>query len=674
MACDLLTRLFRRGRRQLPNSSSQAPAPPVPTLEKSSNQLSLSELIDQDDADFFFLGCLSEQGSYSLTITDIPSTTNTTDLNLLLTSLPGFTALKWNEKKTGTQDVIIDFATAAEAAMALATHPTFDLGSGIRRALQYADIEASEPSRKKMKTAQDVYPEMLPRCMICCTELDGPYVKPCFYCKWIWCYDCVKSDFKAVLEAPERFPARCCGRVKHYDTARGIVPTSDYTKYRSRFEEFSTVKPLYCANPACSAFLPLRISKPDDKGRVLCPNCQATTCCECRTLVDDLDKDNHKCAGSQEATDILVRFGYKRCPRCNTGVARMFGCSHMRCQCGASYCWDCLRPIQMCWSKPCERSREDGNETDEYDIPEPEPEFENEDIATAQTDNEGGPEQPAVSLEGGGGDAAEVQIVVATTTELPALPADAVDAVNAVSSTPPLDFAETSRETEALMNIYDAANHIAEPTYFETPADAPVCTAVVGPAAPIIQIEPATNLDASDQGDWEGCDYDFGSEPTDESWDTWGCLHHFSPVASISCKEWFPISTSTTSQSAAVERHVDCLRCYKTIILEELSEKQKDMGTTTDDKKRTDSACSFTSPTDTLGTTATVAEQLPASEVVATVTDTGRKAKKLAKRQKKPSEIPKLFNCPKCGVLYCPDCKKAAAKEIAAELKRTTRA
>jgi hypothetical protein len=32
---------------------------------------------------------------------------------------------------------------------------------------------------------------------------------------------------------------------------------------------------------------------------------------------------------------------------------KMFGCPHMRCLCGAQWCWDCRRPIKACHRRPC---------------------------------------------------------------------------------------------------------------------------------------------------------------------------------------------------------------------------------------------------------------------------------------------------------------------------------
>src|ERR1700761_1115428 len=42
----------------------------------------------------------------------------------------------------------------------------------------------------------------------------------------------------------------------------------------------------------------------------------------------------------------------------------MYGCPHVRCQCGAHWCWDCQRPMNACYEKPCRAARDAGNHSD----------------------------------------------------------------------------------------------------------------------------------------------------------------------------------------------------------------------------------------------------------------------------------------------------------------------
>ncbi|KAI9695353.1 MAG: hypothetical protein M1836_006473 [Candelina mexicana] len=79
---------------------------------------------------------------------------------------------------------------------------------------------------------------------------------------------------------------------------------------------------------------------------ISCPQCDVQICLCCKQLQHpgtlcppELDPSIAK---------LLKKWKIKRCPRCHAGVKRMFGCAHMRCHCGAQWCWNCLEPIQIC--------------------------------------------------------------------------------------------------------------------------------------------------------------------------------------------------------------------------------------------------------------------------------------------------------------------------------------
>ena len=80
--------------------------------------------------------------------------------------------------------------------------------------------------------------------------------------------------------------------------------------------------------------------------RVTCPKCSALVCTKCRSLTHggecpktDLDP---------ELESQLKKWKIKRCPKCRTGVRKVFGCPHIACRCGAHFCFQCLKPILQC--------------------------------------------------------------------------------------------------------------------------------------------------------------------------------------------------------------------------------------------------------------------------------------------------------------------------------------
>lgn len=58
-----------------------------------------------------------------------------------------------------------------------------------------------------------------------------------------------------------------------------------------------------------------------------CPTCHVAICVECKKV----EHRGHACDTSEHEQELamLKKFGYKQCPRCKTGVRKMYGCSHM---------------------------------------------------------------------------------------------------------------------------------------------------------------------------------------------------------------------------------------------------------------------------------------------------------------------------------------------------------
>jgi hypothetical protein len=95
--------------------------------------------------------------------------------------------------------------------------------------------------------------------------------------------------------------------------------------------------------------------------RVNCPKCGTAVCTQCRSTShvgdcppSDLDP---------EVEAALNRFKWKRCPKCRTGIKKVFGCSHVECRCGAHFCFECLLPMSKC-DGSCEGSDDDRDEED----------------------------------------------------------------------------------------------------------------------------------------------------------------------------------------------------------------------------------------------------------------------------------------------------------------------
>lgn len=295
-------------------------------------------------------------------------------------------------------------------------------------------------------------------------------------------------------------PARCHNRVMHHNVAKGILSEEELANYKLKYEEFCTPKPFYCPIPTCSTFLPPRkVKAPKHSSEIDCPACATKICAKCRQIAHD---------GRPCTPDIIVSkiksLKYKLCPKCGTGVLKMYGCDHIRCHCGAHWCWACERSIDICWSNPCPAQMNDGDP--EADIEEDEEEEEDLGIAMTMTDST--TELAEIDYTAFIPQPHEIaqQIVIPVTR--PATPTP----VPAVFSPPPALVPETMTSDDSQ-------------TTMQTVPDITIQTAPEEPQN-ITAIAPeADNPDDPAAHDWEYYDIDFGDEPADESWDVWGCAH-----------------------------------------------------------------------------------------------------------------------------------------------------
>jgi hypothetical protein len=213
----------------------------------------------------------------------------------------------------------------------------------------------TQPPRKKAKLD---FPLL---CRICANEITGAYSKPCLRCKKAWCLDCVKTWFTLATTDFERMPARCCNMVMHHGVAGAILSTVELESYKLRYDEHTTANPLYCPVPTCSTFIPPRLID-STQSTVNCTVCTTRICTKCKQLA----ATDHAC--EEEAAVVQIKaFNYKICPKCGTGVMKMYGCPHVRCACGAHVCWDCMRALAVCYRSPCASAIEDGQYGDEED-------------------------------------------------------------------------------------------------------------------------------------------------------------------------------------------------------------------------------------------------------------------------------------------------------------------
>ena len=374
-------------------------------------------------------------------------------------------------------------------------------------------------------------------------------------------------------------PARCCTNVIHHAVATDILDEETLARYKLRYEEFCTPKPFHCPVPTCSAFIPPRkLKSTDHHKRLACPTCATRLCTKCRQVA----QQGHQCSTAHDAVLAKIRaLKYKSCPKCGTGgkhvysrpvihtdivsVLKMYGCDHIRCHCGAHWCWSCERSIDVCFLNPCQAQIDDGIAS-EPDTDDEEDGYEAEYRATMTapsfTGTITGPssgipssyplpsELALASPEEQGGQAFVLPPPRATT---PA-PEAFAQLLTSNPSAPPIADAYLS-ETRAGDG---SVNLVADST---PDADLPSTSNTSNESTAVVE----ENLDDPDEHDWEYQDMDFGGEPTDETWDVWGCAHKCRRFKQEDIHEkWLKLED------------LDCQNCFERVRLDDNGKSQKD--------------------------------------------------------------------------------------------------
>ena len=70
----------------------------------------------------------------------------------------------------------------------------------------------------------------------------------------------------------------------------------------------------------------------------------------------------------------------------------------------------------------------------------------------------------------------------------------------------------------------------------------------------------AENLDDTYEYDWEARNLDFGDEPTDETWDTWGCRHHFYRFGKGRVPDFWLVGVNPKTDPSL---QIECIGCFQ---------------------------------------------------------------------------------------------------------------
>ncbi|KAF2498709.1 hypothetical protein BU16DRAFT_536713 [Lophium mytilinum] len=152
----------------------------------------------------------------------------------------------------------------------------------------------------------------------------------------VYCRECLEKMFENAMEDKTSFPPTCCRVPIPMEVCHHFFSIAFVERFKKKTIEVGTPNRTYCANLSCGQFIP---PKYYEGHLARCPACRGETCRMCKAHGHQgLCPDDPSTKGLM---DVAAANNWQTCPSCKTMVERTSGCNHIRCRCGADFCYQC---------------------------------------------------------------------------------------------------------------------------------------------------------------------------------------------------------------------------------------------------------------------------------------------------------------------------------------------
>ncbi|KAM0170241.1 hypothetical protein ACHAPF_009224 [Botrytis cinerea] len=155
-------------------------------------------------------------------------------------------------------------------------------------------------------------------------------------CRHEYCRTCLEQLFHLSMSDESLFPPRCCNEPITVASVRLFLTGDIVRAFDEKRIEFESPNRTYCCFKSCSAFIP---PSKIINNVATCEGCgtQTHTLCKLEAHIGDCSNDT----ALQEVLDLARDRGWQRCFSCWGMVELEVGCNHMKCRCGATFCYTC---------------------------------------------------------------------------------------------------------------------------------------------------------------------------------------------------------------------------------------------------------------------------------------------------------------------------------------------
>ncbi|KAK6350573.1 hypothetical protein TWF718_003762 [Orbilia javanica] len=157
------------------------------------------------------------------------------------------------------------------------------------------------------------------------------------HCAHISCIDCVGRNYKLCLEDTSRLPPSCCKKYPIIYASTAAQNTTEINRLARWIVTGINPSPLgQCY--ACSKDI-WPNAECGDIG--LCISCNERTCLRCNVKWHDFERVECRLGQLSGFFRIIAANGWSQCYNCGLVVERSDGCAHIKCRCGADFCYHC---------------------------------------------------------------------------------------------------------------------------------------------------------------------------------------------------------------------------------------------------------------------------------------------------------------------------------------------
>ncbi|KAK4227489.1 hypothetical protein QBC38DRAFT_189453 [Podospora fimiseda] len=167
-----------------------------------------------------------------------------------------------------------------------------------------------------------------------------------------FCIDCFERLVQTAMNSEAQWPPKCCLNPFPWRTISKYVSKPLYQQYLQKEKEYKipAAERIYCSTPDCGEWIPPTSPPKDMPNRsIQCPKGHSM-CLLCRDMPHQSpETECPKVIADREMLNKLAEEqGWRPCIRCNICVEHIDGCAHVKCRCGAEFCYVCGEEYGTC--------------------------------------------------------------------------------------------------------------------------------------------------------------------------------------------------------------------------------------------------------------------------------------------------------------------------------------